>query len=111
MGSEEIVLASGRDAELVGKIYDSVNDYFEQHENYCYPNWQKGKYPVVEDARRAQEQRSLYVLKVENGIGGAITIDHFQHSEYKKILWTLEQMLPCPAGFCLSLSFYRPYSL
>lgn len=35
---EEIVLASAKDTELVGKLYDSANDYFEKHINYCYPN-------------------------------------------------------------------------
>ena len=86
---EEIMLASARDAELVGDIYDAVNDYFSEHENFCYPNWQKGKYPLLEDARRAMENRTLYVLKVEENIAGAVIIDHSQHPEYKKIPWTL----------------------
>lgn len=87
---EEIVLASVEDVKHVGNMYDAVNDYFEKHENYCYPNWQKGKYPVLEDAQRAMENQTLYVLKTEEGIAGAIIIDHTQHSEYKKISWTLQ---------------------
>lgn len=86
----EIVLASARDVKSVGNIYDAVNDYFEKHENFCYPNWQKGKYPVLEDAQRAMEKRTLYVLKVEERIAGAVIIDHSQHPEYKKIPWTVQ---------------------
>lgn len=92
---EEIVLASAEDAEQVGNIYDAVNDYFERHENYCYPNWQKGKYPVRKDAQRAVENRTLYVLKAETGIAGAVIIDHSQHPEYKKITWTLQVPADC----------------
>lgn len=87
---EKIVLASVEDVKHVGNMYDAVNDYFEKHENYCYPNWQKGKYPVLEDAKKAMENQTLYVLKTEEGIAGAIIIDHTQHSEYKKISWTLQ---------------------
>ena len=90
IGMEEIVLASAEDAEQVGNIYDAVNDYFERHENYCYPNWQKGKYPVRKDAQRAVENRTLYVLIAETGIAVAVIIDHSQHPEYKKITWTLQ---------------------
>ena len=87
---DEIVLASAGDVELVGNLYDAVNDYFEKHENYCHPNWQKGKYPVLEDAQRAMEEQTLYVLKVKEGIAGAIIINQSQHPEYKKIPWTLQ---------------------
>lgn len=85
---ERIVLASAEDVKQVGSMYDAINDYFDKHENYCYPNWQKGKYPVLEDAKRAMKNQTLYVLKTEEGIAGAIIIDHTQHSEYKKISWT-----------------------
>ena len=87
---KEIVLASAGEMELVGKLYDSVNDYFEKHINYCYPNWQKGKYPVLADAQRAFEDQTLYVLKAAEGILGSVIIDSFQHPEYKKIPWTLQ---------------------
>ena len=41
---EKIVLATAEDVELVGRLYDSVNEYFEKTTNYCYPNWQKGMF-------------------------------------------------------------------
>lgn len=87
---EEIVLASAREAEAVGSLYDLVNDYFEKHENYCYPNWQKGKYPILEDARRAFNNQTLYILKAEGVIVGSMIINHSQHPEYRKIPWTLQ---------------------
>lgn len=86
----EIVLASAKDAKQVGNLYDAVNLYFEKHGNFCYPNWQKGKYPILEDAERAMEEQTLYVLKSEDEIAGALIIDHSQHPEYKKIPWTLQ---------------------
>ena len=86
---EKIVLASAGDINSVGELYDAVNDDFAKHENFCYPNWQKGKYPVAEDAQRAVEEHSLFVLKAGEEIVGAIIIDHSQHPEYKKMPWNL----------------------
>lgn len=48
-----ISLASSEDVKSVGILYDNVNEYFEKNVNYCYPNWQKGKYPTIADAQRA----------------------------------------------------------
>lgn len=87
---EEIVLASAKETELVGNLYDLVNDYFEKHVNYCYPNWQKGKYPVLADAQRTLEDKTLYVLKSHGEILGAMVINHCQHPEYRKISWTIQ---------------------
>ena len=86
----KVLLASVDDVESVGRLYDRVNEYFENHTNYCYPNWQKGKYPTAADAQKAFEQGTLYVLKKEDMILGSIIIDHSQHPEYKKIPWSLQ---------------------
>ena len=58
---EKIILATAEDVKLVADLYDSVNEYFEETENYCYPNWQKGKYPALSDAQVAFEEDTLYV--------------------------------------------------
>ena len=85
-----ISLASSEDVKSVGILYDNVNEYFEKNINYCYPNWQKGKYPTIADAPRAFEKEALYVLKADKRIAGSVIIDNIQHPEYKKIPWTLQ---------------------
>lgn len=84
---ERIGLARKEDVELVAKLYDSVNEYFEQNTNFCYPNWQKGKYPVLRDAQEAFEESTLYVLKKNGEVLGAIIINQKQHPEYKRMPW------------------------
>ena len=75
---EKIVLATTSDVNLVAELYDSVNKYFEATENYCYPNWQTGKYPVLKDAQEAFNDKSLYVLKDDGA--KTIRIDtHFRN--------------------------------
>ena len=86
----QIVLASEHDVAFVGELYDCVNDYFENHTNYCYPNWQKGKYPTIKEAQTAFENHTLYVLKNDDSVLGAMIIDHCQHPAYKKIPWTVQ---------------------
>lgn len=50
---EKVALATAEDVKRVGRLYDLVNEYFEETTNFCYPNWQKGKYPVLKDAQLA----------------------------------------------------------
>lgn len=76
---EDINSASG--------IYDAVHDYFSDNVNYCFPNWQKGKYPVRRDAWEAIQENSLFILKHNGKIKGSVIIDNKQHAEYRNIPW------------------------
>lgn len=87
---EKILLAKAEDVNLVANLYDAVNEYFESNENYCYPNWQKGKYPVLSDAQAAFEEGSLYVLKDNDSMLGSIIINGKQHPEYRRMPWKLQ---------------------
>lgn len=87
---EKIVLATAEDVELVGRLYDSVNEYFEKTTNYCYPNWQKGKYPVLSTAQEAFEEKNLYVLKEGDAVLGAVMIHNKQHPEYRRMPWKVQ---------------------
>ena len=87
---EKIVLATTSDVNLVAELYDSVNKYFEATENYCYPNWQTGKYPVLNDAQEAFNDKSLYVLKDDGKVLGSIIINNKQHPEYRRMPWTIQ---------------------
>lgn len=82
--------ASAEDITSVGMLYDSVNSYFEKTVNYCYPNWQKGKYPVLADAENAFAEQTLYIMKMDGIVLGAVIIDCNQHPEYKKIPWSVQ---------------------
>lgn len=87
---ENVTLASAEEVEAVGALYDSVNEYFEQTTNYCWPNWRKGYYPTTADAQNAFEKKGLYVLKLDSAIAGSVILDHRQHPEYKKISWNFK---------------------
>ena len=87
---ETIILATAEDVKLVADLYDSVNEYFEATDNYCYPNWQKGKYPVLSDAQVAFEEKTLYVLKEEDAVLGSIIINNKQHPEYRRMPWKVQ---------------------
>lgn len=86
----EIIPAAAGDVAAVAQLYDVVNDYFAAHGNACYPNWQKGKYPVLADAQRALAAQTLYILLADGTIAGSVIIDHTQHPEYRKMPWTLQ---------------------
>lgn len=87
---EEIRLALAEEVKAVGDLYDHVTEYFENHTNYCYPNWRRGKYPTFDTAQEAFREGTLYVLKRDGKILGTVIINGKQHPEYKKIPWALQ---------------------
>lgn len=87
---EQIRPASIEDVKKVGELYDMVNAFFEKTVNYCYPNWQKGKYPTIVDAKTAFHQNALYVMEIDGVLAASITINREQHPEYQKIPWSIQ---------------------
>ena len=49
--------AAAADIDEMGRLYDSLNDYLEQHVNY--PGWRKGIYPAREDAEKGIKDMCL----------------------------------------------------
>ena len=61
MGKIEITLATEDDIQEIGALYDALNDYLAEHENY--PGWRKGIYPTDEDAATGVEVLRLDVTE------------------------------------------------
>ena len=64
--------AVSEDIESISELYDAVNTYFSDNVNYCFPNWQKGKYPVRRDALEALQKDTLLVLKFSGKMEGDV---------------------------------------
>ena len=62
--------AAAADIDEMGRLYDSLNDYLEQHVNY--PGWRKGIYPAREDA-----EKGIVFMKEskEDKIKGVLVMD------------------------------------
>ena len=82
-----ITKAVSEDIDSISELYDAVNTYFSDNVNYCFPNWQKGKYPVRRDALEALQKDTLFVLKLSGKLEGSFILDNKQHPEYRKIPW------------------------
>ncbi len=89
---EKIVItkAVSEDIDSISELYDAVNTYFSDNVNYCFPNWQKGKYPVRRDALEALQKDTLFVLKFSGKTEGSFILDNEQHPEYRKIPWGIQ---------------------
>lgn len=85
MAIEKAVL---RDADEVGRLYDSLNDHLMATVNY--PGWKKGLYPVREDAERAVAEGTLFVLREGGQIAGTVILSHREEKGYAQAPWGVE---------------------
>lgn len=69
-----ITKAVSEDIDSISELYDAVNTYFSDNVNYCFPNWQKGKYPVRRDALEALQKDTLFVLKLSGKPEGSLSL-------------------------------------
>ena len=83
-----IRLAREYDLEQAASIYDEILDLEEQ--TISYTNWQKGKYPTINDARKAYSQETFYVGEDEGLIWGSMILNDVQLPEYNDIPWSIE---------------------
>ena len=65
--------AGAADMDEVGKLYDGLNEYLEEHVNY--PGWRKGIYPVRETAEKGIGEGCLYVARYGKEIVGSIIFE------------------------------------
>lgn len=81
-----IRLAVEGDLPAIGGIYEEILD---REENLPAPetNWQRGKYPTVDHARRALEAGSLWVCGAEGAVCGSFILNGEQLPEYSLIPW------------------------
>lgn len=77
-----------RDADEVGRLYDSLNDHLVATVNY--PGWKKGLYPIREDAEAAIREGTLYVLRTEEQIAGTVILSHREEKGYAQADWGLD---------------------
>ena len=77
-----------RDADEVGRLYDSLNDHLMATVNY--PGWKKGLYPIREDAERAIAEGTLFVLREGGRIAGTVILSHREEKGYAQADWGLD---------------------
>lgn len=83
-----IEIAAAADIDEMERLYDSLNEYLEQHVNY--PGWRKGIYPAREDAEKGIKEKNLYVLRNERQIMGSIILSHEPEAAYEKADWHVD---------------------
>lgn len=74
-----------RDIKEVAALYDALHGYLE--ENINYPGWQKGIYPIGEDAVLAVEEETLFVACEDGQIAGTVILNQRQEQGYETIDW------------------------
>lgn len=77
--------ADARDVEEISRLYDSVCDFLEEHENY--PGWKKGIYPTDEDANAGINENALYVVTDQDRIIGTMMLRHKPEEGYQNVAW------------------------
>ena len=80
-----IYKCTDEDVSEVGKVYDTVTEYLENHVNY--PRWVRGDYPSLKSAQTALENGSLYAVKNEGEIVCAFVLNDDPQGDYSVGDW------------------------
>ena len=80
-----IYKCTDEDVYEVGKVYDTVTEYLENHVNY--PKWVHGDYPSLKSAQTALENGSLYAVKKEGEIVCAFVLNDDPQGDYSVGDW------------------------
>lgn len=75
------------DLDRAEEIYNEILDH--QAATVNYTNWVKGLYPTRENARRALEAGTFYVMEDAGTVVGVANLNHIQPAEYANIRWTI----------------------
>lgn len=78
--------AAVSDLEAIGVIYEEILAE-EDKRPASFTNWQRGKYPTVEHARRAMEAGELWVGEEKGEVYAALILNGTQLPEYDNIPW------------------------
>ena len=87
-----IRLASKNDIDAIEKLWDELNDYLAEHENY--PRWKKGVYPLREHAEEGIAESSLYVAVDNERVIGTIVYSREQEQAYQSVKWQVDYNVP-----------------
>lgn len=82
-----IRLAIKNDIDNIKKMWDELNDYLAEHENY--PRWKKGVYPSREHAEEGVKKDSLYVAIDGEKVIGTIVLSCEQEEAYRSVNWQI----------------------
>ena len=83
-----IRLAQARDLDAIAGIYEEILDEEEKRPR-SYTNWERGKYPTVDTARRALEEGTLWVALEGEELYGCFNLNAVQLPEYDRIPWSI----------------------
>jgi ribosomal protein S18 acetylase RimI-like enzyme len=81
----EIIKCTYDQLTEVGKLYDNVTKYLEEHVNY--PKWTHGDYPSLASATIAYECGSLYCVKLDGKIVCAFVLNNDPQGDYSVGDW------------------------
>ena len=83
-----IELVKENELEKVAQLYDKLNDYLSENQNY--PGWKKGIYPTLETAKEAFAQKSLFAAKIDGQIAGTVILNNQQPPVYNTLNWKFD---------------------
>lgn len=78
--------ATVHDLTAIEAIYNEILDE-EETRTVSYTNWQRGKYPTIDTARKALEEGTLWVMVEDGTLCGAANLNKLQLPEYDNIPW------------------------
>ncbi len=78
--------ATEHDLTAIETIYNEILTEEEQRP-VSYTNWQRGKYPTIDTARKALEEGTLWVMVKDGVLCGAANLNKLQLPEYDNIPW------------------------
>lgn len=81
--------ACSADLPAIAQIYEEILDQEDQRP-VSYTNWQRGKYPTLDTARKALEAGTLFVGEENGTIFAAVNLNGIQLPEYDRIPWQFE---------------------
>ena len=84
--------ATTNDINEIACLYDDLNDYLAEHENY--PRWKKGVYPSREHAEEALAAGELYVAVINEKVAGTVVYSAEQGEAYQSVAWQIEYDVP-----------------
>ena len=76
-----IRLACADDLDAVDAIYDAILT-LEEARPVSITNWQRGKYPTLDHARRAMEEHTLWLAGEDGKYYGTFILNGIQLPEY-----------------------------
>lgn len=78
--------ATVHDLTAIAQTYEEILD-LEDKRPTSFTNWQRGKYPTIQTARKALEEGTLWVLEEDGVVCGSANLNKLQLPEYDLIPW------------------------